>query len=181
MTVGLDEVGGLVGRNHRVVTDCLSISEVSGTEDVGGLVGCQPRFGEITRCYAGGTVEGEKCVGGLVGKNGHVETNADAWPAIHDCYSTGYVSGRTDVGGLVGWDAWGLAESSFWNVEASGQASSAGGMGLTTGQMMTAGPFLAAGWDFVGEAENGTDEIWWIDEGQDTPRLWWELPDEDSL
>ena len=29
-------------------------------------------------------------------------------------------------------------------------------------------------WDFVGETENGTDDIWWIDEGQDYPRLWWE-------
>jgi Galactose oxidase, central domain/Rhodanese-like domain/Kelch motif/The GLUG motif len=33
------------------------------------------------------------------------------------------------------------------------------------------------GWDFVGEAENGTDEIWWIDEGQGYPRLWWESAD----
>lgn len=32
-----------------------------------------------------------------------------------------------------------------------------------------------AGWDFVGETVNGTEEIWWIDEGSDTPRLWWEM------
>lgn len=30
------------------------------------------------------------------------------------------------------------------------------------------------GWDFVGEAANGTEDIWWIDEGKDYPRLWWE-------
>jgi hypothetical protein len=29
-------------------------------------------------------------------------------------------------------------------------------------------------WDFIDETENGTDDIWWIDEGQDYPRLWWE-------
>jgi len=34
--------------------------------------------------------------------------------------------------------------------------------------------FLDAGWDFVDETENGTDDIWWILEGQDYPRLWWE-------
>ena len=50
-------------------------------------------------------------------------------------------------------------------------------IGLTTGEMVTGGPFLAAGWDFVGEAENGAEDIWWIDEGRDYPRLWWELLD----
>jgi len=29
-------------------------------------------------------------------------------------------------------------------------------------------------WDFVDEADNGTEEIWWIDERRDYPRLWWE-------
>ena len=40
--------------------------------------------------------------------------------------------------------------------------------------MQTAGTFLAAGWDFVGEAENGVEDLWWIDEGRDYPHLWWE-------
>ena len=31
----------------------------------------------------------------------------------------------------------------------------------------------------IAETENGTDDIWWIDEGQDYPRLWWELEDEE--
>jgi len=35
--------------------------------------------------------------------------------------------------------------------------------------------FLGAGWDFADETENGTEDIWWIDEGKDYPRLWWEL------
>jgi hypothetical protein len=29
-------------------------------------------------------------------------------------------------------------------------------------QMHMATTFLDAGWDFVGETQNGTDEIWWI-------------------
>ncbi len=29
-----------------------------------------------------------------------------------------------------------------------------------------------AGWDFVGEIENGTEDVWWLLEGQDYPRLW---------
>jgi hypothetical protein len=34
--------------------------------------------------------------------------------------------------------------------------------------------FLEAGWDFVDEATNGNEDIWWILERQDYPRLWWE-------
>jgi len=43
--------------------------------------------------------------------------------------------------------------------------------------MQTAGTFLEAGWDFVGETTNGTEDIWWILEGKDYPRLWWEAHD----
>ena len=63
----------------------------------------------------------------------------------------------------------------FWDVEASVQSTSDGGEGKTTAQMQTAGTFLDAGWDFVGETDNGMEDIWWILEGQDYPRLWWEL------
>jgi hypothetical protein len=41
--------------------------------------------------------------------------------------------------------------------------------------MQTASTFLEAGWDFIDETANGTEDIWWIDEGNDYPRLWWEL------
>ena len=66
------------------------------------------------------------------------------------------------------------AVASFWDMETTGQTTSNGGTGLTTAEMQTAATFLEAGWDFIGETENGTDEVWWIDEGQDYPRLWWE-------
>jgi len=41
--------------------------------------------------------------------------------------------------------------------------------------------FLDASWDFVDETENGTEDIWWILEGQDYPRLWWELIEDESV
>lgn len=41
-------------------------------------------------------------------------------------------------------------------------------------EMQRAGTFLDAGWDFVGETANGTEDVWWILEGKDYPRLWWE-------
>jgi predicted secreted protein len=34
--------------------------------------------------------------------------------------------------------------------------------------------FLDAGWDFINETENGSNDIWKIAESLDYPRLWWE-------
>jgi hypothetical protein len=72
-------------------------------------------------------------------------------------------------------DGGGGVEASFWDVQSSNQAASAGGTGLMTSEMQLADTFLSAGWDFIDELENGVDDIWWIDEGSDYPRLWWEL------
>jgi len=83
------------------------------------------------------------------------------------------VSGTDSVGGLVGIDG-GSVDSSFWDIQSSGWTTSAGGAGKATAEMQTAKTFLDAGWDFVGETANGTEDIWWIDEGKDYPRLWWE-------
>jgi hypothetical protein len=59
-------------------------------------------------------------------------------------------------------------------MDSSGQSAGAGGTGLTTDLMQDAGTYLCAGWDFVDEKYNGTEETWWIHEGLDYPRLWWE-------
>ena len=164
---GDEKVGGLVGHNYGgIIANCYATSSVSGTTIVGGLVG--DNWDAITDCYAAGGVSGNDYVGGLAGTS--VGT-------ISNCYSVGSVSGMTDVGGLVvndPWDFWGLGEVmfSFWDIQTSGQTTSAGGTGKTTVEMQTANTFLEAGWDFVEETENGTDDIWWILDGQNYPRLW---------
>jgi len=94
--------------------------------------------------------------------------------SVTQCYSTGKVSGKDHVGALAAWNYGGRVTASFWDIQTSGQATSDGGTGKTTAQMQTAKTFLDAGWDFVGEAANGTEDLWWILEGKDYPRLWWE-------
>ena len=42
-----------------------------------------------------------------------------------------------------------IVTTSFWDIEISGCATSAGGSGLTTAEMQTVSTFLEAGWDFV--------------------------------
>jgi hypothetical protein len=99
---------------------------------------------------------------------------------VTNCYSTGAVIGASKVGGLLGYQrpsslALGDVTYCFWDTQTSGQTTSAGGTGKTTAEMKMAGTFLDAGWDFVGETTNGTQDIWWILESQDYPRLSWEL------
>ena len=71
----------------------------------------------------------------------------------------------------MGADWGGEVHNCFWDIETSGRTTSHGGTGKTTTEMQTAGTFLNTGWDFVDETENGTEDIWWILEGQDYPRL----------
>jgi len=170
-------VGGLLGSNQRgVVTDCYAAALVSGDEAVGGLVGMN--VGLLANCYSNGSVDAQEFVGGLVGKNQYeamrLRPDLNYLDAIVNCYSVSSVTGSGLTGGLVGYDEGRPTRQSFWGMEMSGQDSSAGGMGLSTTEMQSVNTFLSASWDFVDEIENGTDDIWWIDEGLDYPRLWWE-------
>ena len=76
-------------------------SNVSGNDDVGGLVGAS---GGTVIGYATGAVSGNENlgerVGGLVGVNAGTVTG----------YTTGAVSGNSVVGGLVGWNSTGTVE-----------------------------------------------------------------------
>jgi hypothetical protein len=201
---GSSRAGGLAGISIGTVIHCTSSGDVSGNMSVGGLVGWNGPNGEITRSsatgnvsakgayagglvgenmariinsYARGSVAGNSIVGGLAGSNGHIQTwdvYSETPGEIINSYSTGAVSGVSDVGGLVGLHEIGPVASSFWDIQTSGQAASAVGIGKTTTQMQTAATFSNAGRDFVGETKNGTEDVWWIDEGKDYPRLWWE-------
>jgi len=162
-------IGGLVGWNRSgTVTDCYSTGTISGSSYVGGLVGSSYAK-TVNQCYSTCTVSGSSYIGGLAGDN---------YAAVTQCYSTGAVSGTGSsyVGGLVGYNSGDVAHC-FWDTQTSGQTTSAAGTGKTTVEMQAAATFLEAGWDFVGEIANGTEDIWWILEGKDYPRLWWELDD----
>jgi hypothetical protein len=169
---GGGSVGGFVGENLSIMTRCYALGPVEGESDVGGLVG-ENYQGQVDDCYSTGAVIGGWYVGGLIGQNGAV-TDAGKQAAVTHCYSAGPVQGQNRVGGLVGRNDATVADC-FWDTQTSGQAASAGGESKTTTEMQTARTFLDAGWDFVGETTNGTDDIWWIDERKDYPRLWWEL------
>jgi len=166
---GDNYVGGLVGYNdYGNISSCYSTTSVTGQTQVGGLVG-RNDFGYISNCYAKGTVSGNSSVGGLVG---HIFGGR-----ISDSYSSSGVSGNSAVGGLVGYEYFDAAiiTNSFWDIQTSGEPNSAGGTGLTTTEMQDMDTFLDAGWDFVGEVENGPSDDWAEPIGGGYPILWWQL------
>jgi probable HAF family extracellular repeat protein len=170
-------VGGLVGSSSGTVSNCNTAISISGTGwFVGGLVGSNG--GNISNCYSIGITSGQGFVGGLVGSNYRDSINkGSSEGSIAASYSAGMVSGNEHVGGLVGGFG-GPVYNSFWDVETSGQSLSAGGTGKTIKEMQTKSTFLDAGWDFIDEIENGTEDIWWINEAQDYPKLWWETAEQ---
>ena len=164
-------IGGLAGYNSdSIITSCFSTGEVNGWIDVGGLIG-ENQYGEVTNCYSTAVVNGQSDIGGFVGNN--------EYGLLANCYSAGKVSGDSFVGGFLGRNGFNVStvNSCFWDKETSGLTSSDGGTGKTTVEMQTAGTF---DWDFVDDTANRTEDIWWIDEGQDYPRLWWELNEDDN-
>ncbi len=204
---GIQDIGGLAGASVSAsVADCLSAGTVSGERCTGGLLGINSdatargcfstatvmgetcvggfsgvNYGTIDNCYAAGDTAGNTQTGGLVGLNGIQSIWEETPGIISKCYASGMVISVAAGGGLVGAHGLGTISSCFWDTQASGWTTSPAGTGLTTAEMQAAATFLDAGWDFVGETSNGTDDVWWILEGQDYPRLWWERDDEASL
>jgi hypothetical protein len=175
--VGSSCVGGLAGTNDGEIRCCAVDGNVTGYEMVGGLaglIGWSLLHGTVFSCHSAGHITGHSGVGGLAG---------GGIGLIRHSYTTATVAGEESVGGFVG-DYWASADMNacFWDIAVSQTADGVGSLspdpngveGRSTAQMQMASTFLNAGWDFVGETANGTEDIWWIDEGKDYPRLWWE-------
>ena len=155
---------GSLGPTRGNVTSCFSTGKLTGTSYTGGLVGFNG--GTLANCYSTASVAGGSNAGGLTAYNNG---------RLSKCYSAGLVTGTSSVGGLVGYKTYsGTDTGCFWDVVTSGRTSSSGGLGLSTAMLKRMQTYLLFGWDFIGETTNGTEDIWWIDEGKDYPRLWWQ-------
>ncbi len=140
-------LGGLIG---ELDSDCscsysYSLMKIDGgtvASFVGGLVGDTDSSGvTILNCWARGDVKGNDYVGGLVGRL------YSASNSVSNCYSAGKVEGSSNVGGLVG----GASNpnrviNSVWDIETSGQETSAGGIGKTTAEMKDPQTYIDLGW-----------------------------------
>lgn len=163
--LGEGNVGGIAGQNSGIeINQCFSRGALSGNAHVGGLVGFNAK--KTVNCYSTASVIGTHAIGGLTGYNNDT---------IINCYSVGEVFGTDFYGGLVGFNN-AIVDSSFWDVETSGQLSSMGGSGKSSVEMKTLILFTDASWDFEDEIVNGLENIWKLhcatNEGY--PILFWE-------
>ena len=87
---------------------------------------------------------------------------------ISNCYSIGNLASYSLLaysGGLVGYNSSDISNCP-WDTQTSGQAdgvgygSSTGTLSKTTAEMQIRSTFTGAGWDFLGETANGTEDIW---------------------
>lgn len=158
---GASYVGNLIGLAYNsTVNNCFAEGDVKGNNEAGSFVGRNSTTSVITNCYAKGSVtratgQVTTYFGGFAGAN---------WSQINDSYSTSavYYENTTDPTdkGFIGYNT-GTTGNVFWNIETSGQSTSAGtATGLTDSQMSTLGTFTSAGWDFYGESANGTNDYW---------------------
>jgi hypothetical protein len=199
--VGYANGSGKIEIDGEHVLNCYSTSTVSGVKGVGGLAGkiyCSPGIVDpcdigtiylwltswihpvnvpcnVKNCYSTGLVSGSEDVGGLIGEIHGPWDSFVPW----EIYEFWDIDINIDQEFIIisptpSYYYSKVVNSCFWDTQNSGLIRSAGGIGKTTAEMQTATTFLEAGWDFVDEADNGTEDIWWIDEGNDYPRLWWE-------
>ncbi len=151
--------GGLCGSNTGMIDNCFATGTVIGEYGpIGGL--CGTNSSTIANSFTSGIVNSVwGIVGGLCGRNGG---------AISRCYSAGILTAGVDsenVGGLCGINS-GTIETSFWDIETSGQTTSSGGTGLPTSRMKLYSTYTSAGWDM--------SSVWMICQGIDYPHLRWE-------
>lgn len=77
------QVGALAGQNAGAVTGCAVQVQVTGSSQVGGLVGINQVTGRIEGCKVEGQISGDHFVGGIAGENLGV---------IHDCVNHAQVN-----------------------------------------------------------------------------------------
>ena len=116
--------GGMIGYTYtnNSISNCYATGSVSGSSNVGGLVG--RARGSISNCYFSGSVTGDTDVGGLVGYTNEL--------SIVNCYSTGSVTGGgEETGGLVGYfEGSGIVANCYSTANISGSYFAGGLIGV---------------------------------------------------
>jgi hypothetical protein len=167
LTCWNDYVGGLVGDNFgSYIHSCFNKGFVSGNKYSGGLVGWNDDNSRIENCYAACEIWGETIIGGLVGLNS--STVCNCYFVGNPCYDPYFqpIAGKN----------YNSITNCFWDMDATGitQGSDENQIGKTTAEMLTASTFIDKGWDFVGEYNNGTEDIWRMCvDGISYPKLNW--------
>lgn len=123
--VGGAMAAAISGASSGTVDQVTVSGSISGSTNVGGLVGQNYTNGKIVRATFSGSVNGSNnSVGGITGYNNS--------GLIDDCLVSGSVSGNNEVGGIAGLNE-GMIQNSETSVTVSGNATVGGIAGLVNG------------------------------------------------
>lgn len=158
---GQSNVGGIAGIHYSdymgiggVVSACRVGSEsqiIAALNYAGGITGYNQS--DILNSYSNAEISCPDYVGGIAGYNDREENMyEDVIGVVMYCYSASSIMGSSNAGPLVGAGN-GDITFSYWDINASGQESSAGGTGLNGIAMREAASFTD--WDFT--------NVWGID------------------
>ncbi len=117
LVIGVDSVGAIVGHNAAWISNCRNGGAVSGSWDVGGIVG-NGRMGSIELCTNLGRIAGVGNTGGIAGMLRE--------SSVAQCLNGGRIEGSFQTGGIIG------------NLEDS-SASYCGNAGEVTGSRLVGG------------------------------------------
>ena len=111
-------IGGLSGNNAGLIQNCVFSGSVTGSENIGGLVGINEVTGIIENCQIYGAIHGDHFVGGIAGENNGVIRNCENLTklnttveennieisdiTIDSLTSSESVVTSTDIGGITG-------------------------------------------------------------------------------
>ena len=138
MVSGSSDVGGLVGTDQGSIIGCYVTGMVSGTgNNVGGLVGQKYGRSIVTSYAAVEVTGGGRNVGGLIGENNAILTAS---------YATGRVTGEENVGGLVGSNGKTIT-ASYATGTVRGESNVGGLVGRNTRSFSSTGTVTASYWD----------------------------------
>jgi FlgD Ig-like domain len=89
---------GPVGSTHEISNVRLTNANITGNQDVGGIVGLSVKY-NISKCSSDGSVSGSVQVGGIAGR---YRAEYGIPVLMSECYSTAVISGDVALGGLIG-------------------------------------------------------------------------------
>ncbi len=181
--------GGLAGSTNGSSTDSTVISQCYVTGAVtltgshsytGGVIGRASNYSSIIDCYSTVRVTGYNYVAGITGS---LENNS----SVKNCYATGLINGNAFVYPILGRSANSSNQYSnnYFNGDIINLANSTNYnvVNLNSLQMLDYANF--SGFDFVSNADDGTNDIWDMDQMRNInsgyPILRWQQGADDVL